>query len=130
MFYLIVLHTLYPTKRTEWSGSALIQSYVVELRALTQNTIFRCGHVRNRVGIVVGQDLKNKTTNVRKIRVRILSTKLALENKIVHIIGMYAMLVGLDKEIKRQFSDSRDKLVGKIYHSSIKPSNSSIKPST
>lgn len=50
------------------------------------------------VGIVVGQDLKNKTVHVKMIDDRILSIKFALRKKdFVHVISAYALQVGLDE---------------------------------
>lgn len=50
--------------------------------------------------IMVGRDSKNKIVNIRKIKNKILSTKLALEKEMMHIISMYAPQIGLIKKTR------------------------------
>lgn len=56
---------------------------------------------RNGVGIVEDRDLKDKIVNANRIVDIILSIKLPLEIKFVHVISAYTLQVNLDKKIRR-----------------------------
>lgn len=66
---------------------------------------------RNGVGIFVDEDLWEQVVEVKRVSDRLMSIKLVIGGSTVNVISAYALLVGLDEEEKKIFSEVLDEVV-------------------
>ncbi|KAF3665017.1 hypothetical protein FXO38_09825 [Capsicum annuum] len=69
---------------------------------------------RNRIGILVDEDLREQVVEVKRVSDRLMSIKLVMGGSTVNVISAYALQVGLDKEEKKEFWEVLDKVVRNI----------------
>ncbi|XP_019231622.1 PREDICTED: craniofacial development protein 2-like [Nicotiana attenuata] len=71
---------------------------------------------KNGVGIIVDRDLRKLVVEVMRVNDRLISIKLVVGGFTVNVISAYALQVGLDQEVKKEFQEDLDKMVHSIPH--------------
>ena len=58
---------------------------------------------KNKVGILVDEQLKEQVVKVKRVSDRLMSIKLVIGGTTVNVISVYALQLGLDEEEKKGF---------------------------
>ena len=66
---------------------------------------------RNRVGILVDEDLRGQVVEVKRISDRLMTIKLVIGGFTLNVCSVYASQVGLDGEEKMRFWEALDEVV-------------------
>ncbi|XP_016553355.2 uncharacterized protein LOC107852831 [Capsicum annuum] len=69
---------------------------------------------RNRVGILVDEELKWQVVEVMRVSDRLMKIKLVIEGFALHVCSVYALQVVLEEEVKESFWEELDEVVRSV----------------